>query len=86
MSLIVQTSAAICNKQLHIFYFFYYSYRFVSRVSFCRVSWSRIFFVNGAAIYLPCGLYYKLITIVIDAASVTLQIVASLTIAIDGAS
>ena len=33
-----------------------------------------------------CGLYYKLITIVIDAASVTLQIVASLTIVIDDAS
>ncbi len=32
------------------------------------------------------GLYYKLITIVIDAASVTLQIVASLTIVIDDAS
>jgi hypothetical protein len=87
MSLIVQTSAAICNKQLNInFYFFTILTDFVSRVSFCRVSWRRIFFVNGAAIYLPCGLYYKLITIVIDAASVTLQIVASLTIAIDGAS
>ncbi len=33
-----------------------------------------------------CGLYYKLITIVIDAASVMLQIVASLTIVIDDAS
>jgi hypothetical protein len=33
-----------------------------------------------------CGLYYKLITIVIDATSVTLQIVASLTIVIDDAS
>ncbi len=33
-----------------------------------------------------CGLYYKLFTIVIDAASVTLQIVASLTIVIDDAS
>jgi hypothetical protein len=32
------------------------------------------------------GLYYKIITIVIDAASVTLQIVASLTIVIDDAS
>jgi hypothetical protein len=31
------------------------------------------------------GLYYKLITIIIDAASVTLQIVASLTIIIDDA-
>ncbi len=35
---------------------------------------------------MTCGLYYKLITIVIDAASVTLQIVASLTIIIDNAS
>ncbi len=34
----------------------------------------------------PSGLYYKLIAIVIDAASVTLQIVASLTIVIDDAS
>ncbi len=34
----------------------------------------------------PSGLYYKLITIVIDAASVTLQIVASLTSVIDDAS
>jgi hypothetical protein len=33
-----------------------------------------------------CGLYYKLITILIDAASVMLQIVASLTIIIDDAS
>ncbi len=33
-----------------------------------------------------CGLYYKRITIVIDAASVTLQIVVSLTIVIDDAS
>ncbi len=33
-----------------------------------------------------CGLYYQLITIVIEAASVTLQIVASLTIVIDDAS
>ncbi len=33
-----------------------------------------------------CGLYYKLIMIVIDAASVTLQIVALLTIVIDDAS
>jgi hypothetical protein len=32
------------------------------------------------------GLYYKLITIVIDAASVMLQIVASLTIVIDDVS
>ncbi len=32
------------------------------------------------------GLYYKLITIIIDAASVKLQIVASLTIIIDDAS
>jgi hypothetical protein len=32
------------------------------------------------------GLYYKLIMIVIDAASVTLQIVASLMIIIDDAS
>ncbi len=32
------------------------------------------------------GLYYKLITIVIDTASVTLQIVASLMIVIDDAS
>ncbi len=32
------------------------------------------------------GLYYKLITIVIDAASVMLQIVASLMIVIDNAS
>ncbi len=32
------------------------------------------------------GLYYKLITIIIDATSVMLQIVASLTIVIDDAS
>ncbi len=33
-----------------------------------------------------CALYYKLITIVIDAASVTHQIIASLTIVTDDAS
>ncbi len=53
----------------------------------------RLFSITGAMkcdiisfAILSCGLYYKLITIVIDAASVTLQIVASLSIVIDDAS
>ena len=41
---------------------------------------------NSGDRIITSGLYYKLITIVIDAASVTLQIVASLTIIIDDAS
>jgi hypothetical protein len=41
---------------------------------------------NSGDRIITSGLYYKLITIVIDAASVILQIVASLTIVIDDAS
>ncbi len=41
---------------------------------------------NSGDQIITSGLYYKLITIVIDAASVTLQIVASLTNVIDDAS
>jgi hypothetical protein len=41
---------------------------------------------NSGDQIITSGLYYKLITIIIDTASVTLQIVASLTIIIDDAS
>ncbi len=43
-------------------------------------------FEKKQSFFETCGLYYKLITIVIDAASVMLQIVALLTIVIDVAS